>query len=644
MTLPVVVPFHDDEVALDLPSRLAHANGYSSVRRFVEAAGIRTTDLAAGEEIAIERLAKWSGVEPERLSKFAQRTLGRSLRWKLGEAMFDKESRVGHRYRYCPSCVAHDIETGVGRPGALTYTRAAWMTRSIRTCVIHSEPIVEAPYSKTFGRDFSRYVSENATEICGHANCATTTSTPSNLDVYLNDRIFGIARQPYLDQFEAYVVVNLCVYLGQFVKKYRSALGEFSEAPWNLGDAEVGFFFAIQGETAIRHLMSIVLRSSWLTGARKMPFGPLALWLRRNRDNSDCAAFVELFQNISERNLPLGPGELSVFRTRRRYLHTLLSASTEFGMSDERVLQLAETAGLVAHPLPRLNKVLIDADKLNAVLKAATATLTSKQARERLGVTEVVMSRILKAGMIDLVEQKNDGRKFARIRNEDLIKFQTKLFSKVGMLSLDDGGSYTTIADASRRCFCTSDELIALVRDGSLRHVGALPNHAFRLSDLLVDWTEVMEIFVEKRLAAKAAGNEVAGAQMDVHSTIWKNDIAHGVPSYLLNNRQAARLLRVAPPTIRYLIDNGYVSTTADRNIKTKRKQAYISVESVERFAENHISIADLAAQLETHPVIIEKMLSKNGIKPIYEQEGRVARFYQRSELEPLNMFSLRVR
>ncbi|MGO7981435.1 TniQ family protein [Rhizobium johnstonii] len=642
MTLPVVVPFHDDEVALDLPSRLAHANGYSSVRRFVEAAGIRTTDLAAGEDVAVERLAEWSGIDTARLSEFASRTEGRSMRWTIGKATFNKESRVGHRYRYCPSCVARDIKAGVGRPGALTYTRAAWMTRAIRTCAVHSQLIVEAPYSKAFGRDFSRYVSENADEICSHANCATAGSARSSLDVYLNDRILGIERNTYLDQFEVYVVINLCAYLGEFVTKYRSALGEFSEAPWNLGDAEVGFFFASQGEAAIRHLMSIVLRSYWLTGARKMPFGPLALWLRRNRDNADCAAFVELFQDISERNLPLGPGELSVFRVRHRYVHTLLSAATEFGMSEERVLQLAETAGLVAHPLPRVNKVLFNAEKLNVILKAATATLTSKQAREKLDVTEEIMSRILKAGMIDLVEQKNDGRKFARIREEDLIKFQTGLFSQARMMSHDDSDSCVTISDASKRCFCTYDEVVSLVRNGSLKYVGALPNHAFRLSHLLVDWNEVMDVVVEKRLATKAAGNEIACDKISASRTIWKNEISHGVPSDLLNNRQAARLLRVAPPTIRYLIENGYVSTSTDWNMKTNRRQSYISLASVEKFAETHISIADLAAQLETHPAVIEKMLSKNGIAPIYEQEGRVARFYQQSELAPLNMFSLR--
>jgi DNA-binding transcriptional MerR regulator len=150
-----------------------------------------------------------------------------------------------------------------------------------------------------------------------------------------------------------------------------------------------------------------------------------------------------------------------------------------------------------------------------------------------------------------------------------------------------------------------------------------------------------MDVVVEKRLATKAAGNEIACDKISAPRTIRKNEISHGVPSDLLNNRQAARLLRVAPPTIRYLIENGYVSTSTDWNMKTNRKQSYIRLASVEKFAETHISIADLAAQLETHPAVIEKMLSKNGIAPIYEQEGRVARFYQQSELAPLNMFSL---
>lgn len=645
MTLPVVVPFHDDEVALDLPSRLAHANGYSSVRRLVEAAGIKLTDLAKGEEAAIGRLAKWSGIEPERLSKFAQRTTGRTRSWKLGEAVFDKDARTGHRYRYCPACVAGDIGVGGGRPGALTYTRAAWMTRSIRTCTIHCQPIVETPYSETLGRDFSRYVTENSAEIFDQADLAIKASGPSSFDIYLNERIFGIERGGYLDQFQAYVIAILCTFLGKLFAQYRAGLAEFAGVPWDLGDADVGFYFASQGEAVIRSAMAIVLRTYWLKVAGKMPFGRLALWLRRNRDSPDFVTLVELFQDITERNLPWAPGELGVVHARHRYIHRLLSASNEFNMTRARVLQLAESAGLVAHPLPPLNKLLFDAEKLNAVLRPASETLSAKDAQSRLGVSEAVMSRIVKSGMLEVTEQK-DIRTVARIRDEDLVKFQTGLFSGARLVTCVDDDLFVSVKTAVKKCFCTYADVIALIHNGSLRNVGALPDHEFRLSHLLVDPREVITVVADKRL--KVERMEDAGGK--VNRATPPKSIAErpcGIPSGLMSNRQAGRMLRVSSPTIRYLADNGHIVVIVERNMLTTHFQNYLAVASVERFAREHISIADLAAQLETSPIVIERMLSKQGIKPIYEKrspEDRVARYYRQSELAPLNIFSLRTR
>lgn len=614
MTLPVTVAFHDDEAALDLPSRLAHANGYSSVRRFVSAAGIKTTDVARGEHVALSRLSKWSGVELARLAAFAI-TRHQSTRWTIGHAAFDKEARLGNRYRFCPCCIAEDLAHGGGRPGARAYTRASWMTRAVATCIVHRRPILEVPYTTDEGRDFSRYVADNAESISRIAT-ASGWSSPSPLDAYLHDRILGVMREPFLDMFEAYVVAGLCTHLGRFLKRHRTALGSVPAYLWDASDGDLGLHVARQGEANIREIVAAALQSAWIGGASKMSYRSLAVWLRGNSNDENLFRVFELFQDIAERSLPFEPGELALTRVRCRHLHTVRSAALEFSMSETRVLQLIRSSGLAPDPAIPPRKILMGAQKAQELLAAATATLTSKQARELLDVSELVMSQILKAKLIQVVEQKESGRDFARIRREDLVRFQEDVFSQARRVE-NDVGFLKSIQEGCRRCGCSYDEILRLIRDRTIEKVYASDNHNFRLSYLLVDWREVVANVVDGRKSVP------------------------DTPDGLLNCRDAERSLRVASATVRYLIDNSHLLTQRVRNVRTNRNQSFITLASVEKFKTEHISIADLAVQLETHPIAVERMLSKNGVQPIYEREGRVARFYKRSELASLHRFSL---
>lgn len=104
MTLPVTVDFHSDETRMSLLSRLAIANGYSSVREFLDFTDTNAHAVRSGSPEAISTLAEWSGVEPHVLQSY-NITTERHSTWRLGAASMSRDMRIGRSHRYCPKCV-----------------------------------------------------------------------------------------------------------------------------------------------------------------------------------------------------------------------------------------------------------------------------------------------------------------------------------------------------------------------------------------------------------------------------------------------------------------------------------------------------------------------------------------------------------
>lgn len=609
MVLPVPVVLHGFEAFESLASRVAIANGYPSLRLFYSTNGFKLRDLYAGDSAQLAKLAHLSRADTALL---AERTVARATRgdgvWMLGDASFNKESRRAKRLRFCPCCVVSDIDTGSGHPAARPFVRASWISRAVKNCTAHERPLVEVAFKHKREDDFCRFVQANLDSI---RTMAADRVTPVSVDVdrYAEDRIRGVAASaPFLNRFEAHVAIELCFYLGQFIKRDRKATNQLPVKLRDQSAREIGFEIARQGEDAIRAMMASIIRCKKSSPTFKPSFGALGRWLRDNVARPSYSDVVELFQDVAERNFPLGTKDTFLVKVRRRYVHTVTSASIEYGLFENRVVDLLKGAGLIQTIDLPPSRIWFDADSAHEILANATKTMTSAEARGRLGVTENAMSGILKAGLLPRVETRTDTRIYSRIRSQDFEEFQIRLFESVS--NLDGSRSLMTVQQVCRRCGGQIHEILALILNKSLKNVAALENHGFQIGALRLDAAEAVAL--------------INGARLDKINNLGLS---------LTTVAEAQRRLRVHPTTVPYLIQMGFLKTTEVRNPRTNYRQNYIVATSVEDFARDHVSIADLASTHETHPMKMFEHLTDLGIKPIFEQVGRVARFFRKADV-----------
>lgn len=611
MVLPIPVNHrHGREDAVSLASRLSAGNGYPSLRSFLASGKVTMRDLIRGEDEAIAKLAKWSGVPPEDLARFAIQVQEHPNFWQLGHAVFNKEMRRGSRFRYCPNCIVNDMQEGWEQPASRPYVRVHWLTKAVANCSDHKRPLVEVNFPDLHKNDFARYAGKNVSVIEAQAAEKFAPQSVAS-DIYAEDRIKGIYREPYLDRFEAYVALDLSGYLGRFMKRQAATWALVPRHLQTSSLREIGFHFARQGVDTIRNVVLTYIRARKPNGSEKFLFGQLGRWLRSNSARAEYAELVELFQDVAERNLPFGPGDLCFIQVRKRYLHSIKSASTQYGLVERRVIQLMRDANLIGDERVNPSRTYFDAEKAHHILEGASQTLTSKEVRDELGISEELMADLLRESLLSRVESRAETRVYSRIRKEDVAEFKRNIAAACH--SSENAKAMVTIAEAARACRCPAYEIISLVLGGRLKKVSAPVHDNFKIPDIRVDVEETCEL-VEKDRSAE-----------------WQDK--H--PGYVSLD-DARALLRVKSQTIMFLIKHGLIDCTKLWSPQAFREHEYVSVKSIEKFRSEYVPLGELSAQYETHAIVITKALETVGVKPMPEKAGPVTRFYRRPEVDAL--------
>lgn len=620
MTLRVTVDHHPDETRVSLLSRLAIANGYRSLQVFLSLNGTSVLPFERGEPQAIKKLSDWSGVDIARLQSFDIRGNGQGATWELGAARMSKDMRIGNNHRYCPKCVVNDLADGARRPNTRPYVRAVWMTRAVHSCVTHHCSIVEVSEDDGNRDDFARYVEKNLELI--KLQASATTEKDVALAQYVTARIESEPANEFLDQFDTYVAVDLCRHLGDFSARHRSINDTTSQTPAT-SEIDLGFKIASAGPERIEALISdAVKRERPLALEIQSFFGKLRRWLLRNKGKEEFISVVELFQDIVERHIPIGQDELFVLPTRQRYLHSVRSASTEYGMPDERVLQLVLDAGLTERSDLTSGRIYFDAIKGHRTLSSALHALTSTEIAAELGVHIDRMRPLFEANLIPRVKATENGwRVFSRVMRSDFDAFKKRL--DVADANPIEQATLVPIVKAAQITFSSLSDILGLVfadKLGSLRRL----NRDGVISGLGLDLDELTA-------ASLSLQKNSALTELPLY------DPTDPTPS-LMTTAQARQYLATADGTVRELSRLNYVKLVKGFNPKTKRTNSYICANSIKSFMAEHISLAHLAENRRMFAVTVRDKLKEIGVKSIFEPTGRNSRYYLKSDVFDLDL------
>lgn len=216
---------------------------------------------------------------------------------------------------------------------ARAYRRAWWNVNDIEGCTAHKCALTEVRVAADGDvHDFSQFVKANLGMI-EEVAAAPALSRQPRLDAYLRDRMFLDHEDGFLDRLDAHVAAEFSRYLGDFLVLHdiRAWMNE------ETNPREWGFNLAAMGEDEIRRVFAeIIDQKRPTTQYVEAVVGPMAKWFRRNAAKEAYAPVIDLMQDILERNMPFGEGQIIFKPVRTRHLYCVNSAHADSGINKDR--------------------------------------------------------------------------------------------------------------------------------------------------------------------------------------------------------------------------------------------------------------------------------------------------------------------
>lgn len=598
MVLPVTLVHHDQEAPIDFVARLALANGFASLRDFLDHTDTSARAIVVGDACALSNVAEWSGVPMTRLARWSVTGNGVGATWRMGCATLSKDMRVGRRMRFCAKCVLDDRASEGGRLAARSYRRVWWNTRGVDGCHIHSCRLAEFDVSVDVDlADFPGFIKANLPIIEETAKAAPRSTQPM-LDQFLIARIDGRLEEGFTQKLEAHVVAEFCHYLGAFLKLHTIAghHDEYATAEYGFKIVELGY------EEVQRFLAETIDRLRPPTKYLERFLGPMLLWLKRNGAKAEYEPLIELVQDVLERNMPFGVGDVIFRPVTRRYVHCVRSAHLEFGLPRDRIRALMQANDPNFREELSEARTYFDAAMLRPIVEAAQETVTSRDAAVELGLTYERVHDLLKAGLLEQVEHReSEGRPFARIHRDAMRALSRGISERSKEASEKD--DLLTLRQATASFGRPFHVIVSMILDGSLE------------SFILPGGESVFLRVRVKRGALETLNGKAS------------NDEGEEV-----RLQEAARILKTTKTTLGYLVEHGYLKQRTARE-KKGRKVRLIERRSISEFMNFHASLSELALKKGGFRATIKAELNQLGVKPLFESDRDIATFYRRTDL-----------
>ncbi|MHA3977793.1 TniQ family protein [Halovulum sp. GXIMD14794] len=253
--------------------------------------------------------------------------------------------------RGCPACLREDA-AGSDLPSHLAMAmRGHWLVPHVFLCLEHEHPLVPLwrDPSPTSRFDSVRHLAEIDDDLIS-GRFDKTLRDPTDFDLWLDDRLQGIASGGWLDRQPLHAAANFCLMLGYALLRHEEIAPSAIDPDDRWGLQQMGFEIARGGEDAVR---------AALRGLQALPGGPHegpkkvfpVLYDRLSHhyhDNPDYAAFRAILRAHMLETWPLGIGdEVMGEPVMERRLHSVRTAAAATGIDPRRFRKMLSAAGLV---------------------------------------------------------------------------------------------------------------------------------------------------------------------------------------------------------------------------------------------------------------------------------------------------------
>lgn len=508
----------------------------------------------------------------------------------------------------CPKCLAGDIAAAPNLRAELApYQRALWQIAAVKTCPIHTTPLVVLDKDLTPSRlhDWSRHVRKvlpNLSRMAAEAGTRPLTG----LEAYIVDRIAdGATRSILLDGMPLHVAIAGCELFGAVASLGRMPnLKTLTDDEWRCAGA-AGFDILNGGKPAVDAFLHRLQASYPYRGTGKegpqAVFGRIYQVLEFGREDPAYDPVRDLVGDFIQTRFPVGPGD-TVFGkpVEHRALHSIRTLSIETKLHPKRLRKLLGASGVLPEGAADLadGNCLFDAEKGSLTAReASAATISVRQAGVYLNAPRVQRDMLYRSGLIVPRLRAGDHGAADQFASEDLDAFLRRLLDGAKPTKASGRGR-ANIPDAARFACCTSETVVRLILDSKLQRKWRLTAERGYMS-VLVDIEEVRTL---------VRGRDPGG----------------------LTGLQIKDKLSTTAKVASALIKHGHLKSITAINPINRCPTVVVPIHEVERFEREFVSLFALARQLRRHHLAVKKELEAAGVEPVFDPKKIGASFYRR--------------
>ncbi|WP_265502743.1 TniQ family protein [Paracoccus beibuensis] len=612
MTLTPFIPINPDETLMSWATRLAAIHVGETLVPFLRDLGLHPDEMLTGSDVAISRLAEVTGANPDDLRRQTIQTQ-EWRRYDLRGQRFETEFMKGSYVSCCPACLLDDDEAE--RSVLLRRGRLAWRLRPVRTCPVHRIALLDRPYIDWSDRFHQMGVvfPEAGPSLRALADEQVRRDV-SPLQTYVTDRLDGKTGPAWLDGQGIELGARASEMLGVALEFGRKPnLDKMTADDWDRA-ARIGFEFTSRGEAGIREALGEVQRRAWFDekipgqSGPQMIFGRLYQWLSFSKNRKEVGPIREVVREHILETMYVAPGaNLMGEEVVASKKHTVGSLAKKSGVHPKTLRNALALAGLIPDNSAKGGEAVFDAKEGERVVHQLGEAVPQKHLPAYMNATRGQVVSLIASGFLKrMMDGGSSARASSAVSKKDVHAFLNSISRDAEVVDVPPAGVWT-INKATQKARVTTDEVIKLLQNGSLRNVYRVEGEEGYLS-LRVDPEEIKGHFVRDRETVPLGSGAVAKELGTIQSVVNRLAAAGLIASVAPNGRaEALKTVRVLPHSLR-------------------------------QFQETYVFLMQLRRELGVHHRRINTALSRLGVKPVADPAILKVTLFRRADI-PLEFY-----
>ncbi|MGO8061400.1 TniQ family protein [Rhizobium johnstonii] len=605
-----LLPFNINESVVSYFSRLAAALDYNNAREFGKDTRVDFNGLIRGNDQALESFADLLECHPKMLARGAVvRSDVDKTRLIAGNRLLGSQMSQSP-LRFCPHCVVTDEENLQGRRGHRSFGRLTWLVDAIRTCPLHQTKLVAlpGPNSPLLRYDYAAHLEKGRPSF----SALVADSAPmkqDTLEQYIASRIHGKPEtDDWLKQFPLYVIIRISELSGVVARHgVKASFDDLQDAERSTA-AGLGFDALSAGESDytrfIRNIARRSAQTSRIYGGGAL-FGALYRTLLQATKDRAYDPFRKILRGVAIQELPIGSANSIFGKVDKRQVHSVYTASREFGVGERLLKKLIARSELVDDEVTARppNQICLNAQRMEEFVSELVGSVEVPKARTSVGANRMQFEAIVRGKFLVPLSGPDPGDRVMRgpaikrrFRSSDVEAFLDRL-SKLPTKAVSE--NMCDMETACRKAGCSFMEALKLALNGDIKAI-AFATNAQGIAAILLDPVE---------LKAKTSLSD------------------HGC----LTLKQTAMSLPAKHETLRALIDSGYLKSVTRRNPRKRFAQTLIEPEELERFKREYVSAWEIAQIRRSAIRNVRRDMAP--ALPAFDPQVVRGLFYRRSEI-----------